>query len=65
MDKKLLLSDGHWTLSKKIEKKKTEVFSPTGRDQIDITGHHLKMDVYLSALCACMCMGVQGPPCHL
>lgn len=45
MGKKLLLSDGHWTLSKKIEKEKNEVFLPTGGDKLDITGHHLKMDV--------------------
>lgn len=64
MDKKLLLSDGRWTHSKKREKKKNEVFSPTGRDQLDITGHHLKMDVYIYIMCLHVqgCTGVIMPP---
>lgn len=52
MDKKLLLSDGHWTLSKK-KKKKNEVFSPTRGDQLAVTNQHLKMDVYLYCVLVC------------
>lgn len=54
MNKKLLLADSHWTLSNEIEKKKNEVFSPTGRDQLVIIDQHLKMNVYLFHVLVCV-----------